>query len=129
MNREEMFNYSKKHAIAEVVERYFSEKKTSFANLLEQILDCIMRNEREIFLSKDSSNKANGFYPRSLSTALGKLDISVPRDRKGEFRASILPEPWVRSTKSYKNLLLSSCHQELFKNHFIFILKQLRLPY
>jgi len=133
MKAEEVFNYSKKRAIAEAIEHYLSdrtsEEKASFADLLEQVLDCIMRSEREIFLSGNSSNKANGFYPRTLSTALGKLNISAPRDRNGEFRSSILPDKWIRSTKSYENLLLSLVTNGYSRNNLIGILKQLGLPY
>ena len=60
---------------------------------------------------------------------MGKLDISAPRDRNGEFRASILPEPWIRSTESYENLLLSLVTNGYSRNNLIGILKQLGLPH
>ena len=71
MKPEGVFSISKKRAISEAIERYLSEgtseEKLSFTNLLEDVLDCIMRSEREIFLSGNSSNKANGFYSRAFN--------------------------------------------------------------
>ena len=56
-----------------------------------------------IFLIK----KANGFYSRFLDTAIGKLNLSVPRDRNSKFRPQIIPDKYVRDDESYSNLLQS----------------------
>jgi len=56
-----------------------------------------------IFLIK----KANGFYSRFLDTAIGKLNLSVPRERNSKFRPQIIPDKYVRNDESYSNLLQS----------------------
>jgi transposase-like protein len=43
-----------------------------------------MNQERNFFLENDDDNKANGYYERSLNTGSFKLNINVPRDRKGD---------------------------------------------
>jgi len=45
----------------------------------------------ELFMN-DDDNKANGYYERSLNTGSFKLNINVPRDRKGKFRPQIIPK-------------------------------------
>jgi len=43
-------------------------------------------------MNNDDDNKANGYYERSLNTGSFKLNINVPRDRKGKFRPQIIPK-------------------------------------
>ncbi len=40
----------------------------------------------------DSSNSRNGTSPKTISTEVGNIPISVPRDRKGEFEPKIIPK-------------------------------------
>ncbi|MFN3740959.1 MAG: transposase [Thermodesulfovibrionales bacterium] len=56
------------------------------------LLNELMKKEREIRLRQSIENKANGYYERELACFLGSLGLSVPRDRKGEFRSAILPQ-------------------------------------
>jgi transposase-like protein len=51
-----------------------------------------MNQERNFFLENNKDNKADGYYERSLNTDSFKLNINVPRDRKGKFRPQILPK-------------------------------------
>ncbi len=60
-----------------------------------------MNQERNFFLENDDDNKANGYYERSLNTGSFKLNINVPRDRKGRFRPQILPDPYKRVNEDY----------------------------
>ncbi len=41
-------------------------------------------------LPKDTDNSRNGYIEKTLKTSLGDLDITVPRDRKGEFNPQIV---------------------------------------
>lgn len=56
------------------------------------LLNELMKKEREISLRESIDNKANGYYDRQLSCFLGNLGLTIPRDRKGEFRPAILPQ-------------------------------------
>jgi len=49
-----------------------------------------MKSERKIFLSEEEDNKANGYYGRTLNAGSFKIDLNVPRDRKGRFRSKAL---------------------------------------
>jgi len=53
-------------------------------------MDTLMKSERKIFLSEEEDNKANGYYGRTLNTGSFKVDLNVPRDRKGKFRPKAL---------------------------------------
>ena len=62
-------------------------KKHGLNKLLEDLLNCLMKLEREGFLLEKNNhlNKANGYR---LGTAVGlrkKISLSIPRDRLGEF--------------------------------------------
>ena len=95
----------KEKAIEEVLKKYFRilepREKVAMHRLLEELLESIMKGEREIFLEHDPDNKGNGYYPRSLSAGSFQLNLQVPRDRKGRFRPHILPEPYKRVDPSY----------------------------
>jgi putative transposase len=66
------------------------------------LLNELMKKEREIYLRESIDNKANGYYERQLACFLGNLGISVPRDRKSEFRPAILPSEWQKADESFQ---------------------------
>jgi len=70
-------------------------------------METLMNSERKVFLSEEEDNKANGYYGRTLNAGSFKIDLNVPRDRKGKFRPKTLPEPYIRVNEDYVNLLMS----------------------
>jgi Transposase and inactivated derivatives len=70
-------------------------------------METLMKSERKIFLSEEEDNKVNGYYGRTLNAGSFKIDLNVPRDRKGRFRPKVLPEPYRRVNEDYVNLLMS----------------------
>jgi len=79
---------------------------TSLQNLLAELLNAIMLAERERFL-KMFNDVGNGFRERNLETAMGKLNIKVPRSRELNFRPFIISQPYKRGDASYSKLLES----------------------
>ena len=88
-----------------------------------------MKSERDAFVNRTKSNKANGFYPRTLMTVLGKIDLLIPRDRLNEFRPFLLPEKWQRGDQSYDDLIKSLVIHAYSPNKTRSILKNLGLSY
>lgn len=129
----EEFRKVKEQAIEEVTEKYLKDgtedEKVAFGTFLEGLFNAVMKGERTIYLSKHLEDKGNGFYDRTLSTALGKLGIQVPRDRNGEFKPAILPGRWIRSTQSYQELLSSLVINGFSKSNIARTLGELNLPY
>lgn len=41
---------------------------------------------------KNTSNRRNGYSHKSVNTAYGRLDVSVPRDREGSFEPKAIPK-------------------------------------
>jgi transposase-like protein len=72
--------------------RYNNSRKDRLRKLLGSVIELVMNQERNFFLENDEDNKANWYYERSLNTDSFKLNINVPRDRKGRFRPQILPD-------------------------------------
>lgn len=71
----------------------------------ELVYNLLMQAERSLHLEKEAADKANGFYPRSLGTASGRLQLQVPRDRDGNFRPQVLPAPFERDSSERLELL------------------------
>ena len=71
-------------------------QKLGVKEFIELVMETLMNSERKVFLSEEEDNKANGYYGRTLNAGSFKIDLNVPRDRKGKFRPKTLPEPYRR---------------------------------
>ena len=104
-------------------------KKEGLKEITEALLNWIMEKEREYFLQKQKGNKANGYYKRGLSSLFGNLELNVPRDRKGSFRPSILPDQWKRYDANFQDFILNLILQSYSPAKIKFLLNSLNLPY
>jgi len=93
------------------------------------LLNELMKKEREIYLRESIDNKANGYYERQLACFLGNLGISVPRDRKSEFRPAILPSEWQKGDESFQEFILNLVLQSYSPNKIKALLQSMNLPY
>ena len=60
--------------------------------LLEAEMDATLGYSKDDLSSKNTDNSRNGYTPKTLKSEFGKVDIQVPRDRKGEFEPKIIPK-------------------------------------
>jgi transposase-like protein len=98
-------------------------------DLLGATLTHVARAERARWLAHTPADKGNGSYARGLSVGSLPVEIKVPRTRSGEFRPSLLPDPYQRGygeeTRDLLLGLLASCRSlEAAKQ----ALKKLGLP-
>ena len=111
----------------------FDPKSIALTTLLEEALNTIMLTEREIYLNNihqsSGNDKGNGFFPRSLATAMGNLSLLVPRVRSGQFRPLILPPLYQRTHASYTNLLEALTKSGYSDANMEEFFKYLNLPY
>ena len=59
-------------------------------NGLESELDESLGYSKYDYKNKDTDNSRNGHSRKNLRTSFGNVDISVPRDRKGEFEPQLV---------------------------------------
>lgn len=105
-------------------------EKPNLSYLLEEILNYIMRKEREEYLKKNSFDFANEFYNRKLNIKFGELDIKVPRVRIGKtFRPSLLPARWKRVDKDYEELLIAMLTNGFTKSRIAKTVRKLGLSF
>jgi transposase-like protein len=105
------------------------ESKEGIKMAAALLLNALMKKEREIFLRDSIDNKANGYYERQLACFLGNLGISVPRDRKSEFRPAILPPEWQKADESFQDFILNLVLQSYSPNKIKALLQSMKLPY
>ena len=68
-------------------------KSLPLSTIIQEIVNAIMKHERQIYLNQDPDNYANGYYDRTLGLTFGKLNLKIPRVRYGnKFYPSLLPE-------------------------------------
>jgi len=102
----------------------------AISTLVEEILNELMVSERGIYLDNNQDqDKGNGFYKRSLSSGMSKMDLNVPRTRSGGFRPMVLPPLYRRTESSYNKLLaalmIGGYSDAGFENFF----REMELPY
>ena len=63
-----------------------------FETMLKGEMDSHLGYENNERGEKNTSNRRNGYSHKSVNTAYGKLDVSVPRDRQGSFEPKAIPK-------------------------------------
>ena len=86
--------------------------KSMFADVLNEVLQCEMdeqlgydKHERTES-SEEKKNYRNGSTKRKLKTQLGEVEISVPRDRNGEYEPKII-DKYQRNADGLEDKILS----------------------
>ena len=75
----------------EDIQSLFKETIAEFMeNGLEAELDDELGYSRYDYKNKDTDNSRNGHSSKTLRTSFGDVEVSVPRDRKGEFELRVL---------------------------------------
>ena len=68
--------------------------KETIAEFMEDGLDAELTEElgysKYDYRNKETENSRNGHSSKTLRTSCGDIDVSVPRDRKGEFEPHLL---------------------------------------
>lgn len=73
------------------IQNLFKETIAEFMeNGLEAELDDELGYSRYDYRNKSTDNSRNGHSSKTLRTSFGNVEVSVPRDRKGEFEPQIL---------------------------------------
>ena len=85
-----------KEAIAEFMEKG-----------LEAELDEELGYSKYDYKNKDTDNSRNGHSSKRLRTSFGEVDVSVPRDRKGEFEPQVLKKNQTSISQDIEEKILS----------------------
>src|SRR5437667_620766 len=93
-----------KTELAEVLESGIGD--VSLRELLGMLISSVGASERKAYLSRESQDKANGFYDRNLQVGTIPIDIQVPRTRSGQFRPASLPAAYQRGYNDETQSLL-----------------------
>ena len=92
----------------ENIQNLFKETIAEFMeNGLEAELDDELGYGRYDYRHKDTDNSRNGHSSKTLRTSLGDVELSVPRDRKGEFEPQVLKKNQTSITQDIEEKILS----------------------
>lgn len=85
--------------------------KKTIAEFMENNLDAELDDElgysKYDYRNKDTDNSRNGHSGKTLRTSFGEVDISVPRDRKGEFEPQVLKKSQASISQDIEEKILS----------------------
>jgi len=76
-------------------------------NGLEAELDDELGYSKYDYKNKDTDNSRNGHSSKTLRTSFGDVDVSVPRDRKGEFEPQVLKKNQTSVSQDIEEKILS----------------------
>ncbi len=138
MNKKELNDFLEK-AIDEMIEAKEEQREEVkegerltaplLKTLLEKVLNRAMLSERGVYLKSLKEDVANGYYQRTLSTGMGKLELEVPRTRRSYFRSIFLPEHYNRAEESYNSLLSALIHEGYSSSKLKRILTSMGITY
>lgn len=93
------------------LQEIFSEDKDSLRGLLREVLQEVLEQEMTETLGAAKGERhperigyRSGYYPRTLITRVGKLELRVPQDRQGHFSTQLF-ERYQRSEKALVSAL------------------------
>jgi Transposase and inactivated derivatives len=85
--------------------------KETIAEFMENGLDAELEDElgysKYDYKNKDTDNSRNGHSSKMLRTSFGDVEISVPRDRKGEFEPQLLKKNQTSISQDIEEKILS----------------------
>ena len=85
--------------------------KETIAEFMEDGLDAELSEElgysKYDYRNKDTDNSRNGHSSKTLRTSFGKVDVSVPRDRKGEVEPRLLKKNQTSISQDIEEKILS----------------------
>ncbi len=92
----------------EDIQNLFKETIAEFMeNGLDAELDGELGYNRYDYKNKDTDNSRNGHSSKTLRTSFGDVEVSVPRDRKGEFEPQILKKNQTSISQEIEEKILS----------------------
>jgi putative transposase len=68
------------------------ELQNAMNELLKLELSSFLQYEKYDRSGFNSGNSRNGYYERELNTSYGTLNLTIPRDRNGEFSSPLVPK-------------------------------------
>ena len=80
---------------------------TFLENGLEGELDEELGYSKYDYKNKDTDNSRNGHSSKTLRTSFGDVEVSVPRDRKGEFEPQVLKKNQTSISQDIEEKILS----------------------
>ena len=85
--------------------------KETIAEFMENSLDAELNEglgySKYDYKNKDTDNSRNGHSSKTLRTSFGDVEVSVPRDRKGEFEPQILKKNQTSISQDIEEKILS----------------------
>ena len=92
----------------EDIQNLFKETIAEFMeNGLDAELDGELGYSKYDYKNKDTDNSRNGHSSKTLRTSFGDVEVSIPRDRKGEFEPQLLKKNQTSVSQDIEEKILS----------------------
>jgi len=96
----------------EELKAIFHQNEEGILSLLQPVIQSILEAEMTDFLGANTNERTDsrngyraGYYNRTLTTRMGKIELRVPRDRNGKFSTELFD----RYQRSEKALVAALC--------------------
>ena len=100
------------------IQRLFKETIAEFMeNGLDAELDDELGYSRYDYKNKNTDNSRNGHSSKTLRTSFGDVEVSVPRDRQGEFEPQLLKKNQTSISQDIEEKILSMYAKGMSTRH------------
>lgn len=89
----------------DITEIFRSHLEKAVNTLLQTELTAFLDYEKHDRMGFNSGNSRNGSYSRTLKTEYGELELSIPRDRNGEFKQQTV-SPYKRTNDTLESFVI-----------------------
>ena len=112
------------------IQNLFKETIAEFLETgLETELDDELGYSKYDYKNKDTDNSRNGHSSKRLRTSFGDVEVSVPRDRKGEFEPQVLKKNQTSISQDIEEKILSMyANLYIFHKRFPFVVIAINIP-
>ena len=93
--------------VAGVQDLFKEMVSTVLENSLEAELEDELGYSKYDYRNKDTDNSRNGYSEKRMKTSFGEMDITIPRDRKGEFEPQLIKKQQTTLSGDIEEKILS----------------------
>ena len=98
--RNPVLNQAVKDIIAEYRPKSFKELENILKDMFAPLMEDMLQGELDDHLGyakhdqkpKETTNRRNGSYQKTVTTSQGEMELAIPRDRAGEFEPRLVPK-------------------------------------
>lgn len=89
---QEMISLYRPQSVGDIQEMLKDMFAGTMEDMLKAELDAELGYAKNDQQPKDTTNRRNGSYPKTVTSHMGEISLDIPRDRQGEYQPTLIPK-------------------------------------